>query len=54
MMNALVMNGLYVGFDVGAQANVPVSHLQFVDDILLVGDKKLGRRKIFQGSLLLF
>jgi len=39
MMNTLVETDLFICFGVGAQVNVSVSHLQFVDDTLLRGLK---------------
>jgi hypothetical protein len=37
MMIALVEEGLFNGYGVGTQNTVTIFHLQFVDDILLVG-----------------
>jgi hypothetical protein len=41
-MNALVENVLYAGYGVGPHSIVVVSHLQFVDDTLLVEGLKFG------------
>jgi len=39
MMSTLVSNNIFTRYNIGAQIVVPVSHLQFVDDTLLVGVK---------------
>jgi hypothetical protein len=49
-MNALVENDLFTGYGVGAQV-VSVSHLQFVDDILLV-EEIYGLNVSFHKSML--
>ena len=39
MMNALVDVGLFTGYKVGTSPSVSITHLQFVDDTLLVGTR---------------
>ena len=39
MMNSVVDNNLYKGYGVGTSNSVVVSHLQFADDTLLLGEK---------------
>jgi len=39
MMNTVVENNLCTGYGVGTSNSVVVSHLQFADDTLLLGDK---------------
>jgi len=39
MMNALAKKNLFVGYGFGPHRQNSITHLQFVDDTLLVGDK---------------
>jgi hypothetical protein len=39
MMSVLVRADLFSGYKVGQTAEIHISHLQFVDDTLLVGKK---------------
>ena len=39
LMNSMVENNLYTGYEVGTYNSVVVSHLQFADDTLLLGAK---------------
>ncbi|XP_024634465.1 uncharacterized protein [Medicago truncatula] len=54
MMTALVTNGMFTPYGVGAQDNVLVSHLQFADDTLLVGVKSWANVRAMRAVLLLF
>ena len=54
MMNTMVEHGLFAPYTVGAHGNVDISHLQFVDDTLLVGVKSWGNIRILKSVLLLF
>lgn len=47
-------NGLFTDFSVGLQVNVYVSHLQFIDDTLLVEVKSWANVSLFKTILLLF
>jgi len=39
LMNALVDDNLYRGYSVGRQGDMLLSHLQFADDTLIIGEK---------------
>jgi hypothetical protein len=39
MMEALVTNNIFTGYKVGRDQNLSVSHLQFADDTLILGEK---------------
>jgi len=49
-MNSLMAEDLYRGYHVGHEDGVSVSHLQFADDTLLPGEKKLGQCQIYKGG----
>ena len=54
MMFAMVSNGLFTPYGVGAQVLMLVSHLQFADDTLLIGVKSWANVKALKAVLLLF
>jgi hypothetical protein len=54
MMNTMVDNGLFSGYNVGAQAALTVTHLQFADDTLLIGWKSWANVRTLKNVLLLF
>lgn len=54
MMNALVRAGLFLSYKVGQTYNVIISHLQFVDDTLLVGNKILANIRSLKALLIFF
>jgi len=54
MMSALILNGLFTPYGVGAQKNVMVSHLQFADDTLLLGVKSWANVRAMKAVMLLF
>jgi len=54
MMNAMVDNGLFSEYNVGAQAALTVTHLQFDDDTLLIGGKSWANVRALKNVLLLF
>lgn len=39
MMKSLVVKNIYAGYNVGTTSSVSITHLQFVDDTLLLGVK---------------
>jgi len=50
----MVDNGLFSGYYVGAQDALPVTHLHFVDDALLIGWKSWANVRALKNVLLLF
>jgi len=54
MMNALVAAGLFTGYKAGTSDYVFVTHLQFVDDTLLVRVRSWANIRALQALLLLF
>ena len=54
MMNALVATGLFTAYKVGASGLVPISHLQFTDDTLLVGACSWANIRALKALLILF
>ncbi|KEH33498.1 hypothetical protein MTR_3g040610 [Medicago truncatula] len=54
MMQAVVENNLYTGYGVGLSNSVMVSHLQFTDDMLLLGDKSWANVRVLRAVLNLF
>jgi len=54
MMNALVDVGLFTGYKVGTSPSVSITHLQFVDDTLLVGTRSWANIRALKAMLLLF
>ena len=53
-MEALNRNNLFSGFQVGNSALTTVSHLQFADDTLILGDKSWTNVRAMRAILLLF
>ena len=54
MMSAMVTNGLFMPYGVGAQEPLLVSHLQFADDTLLLGVKSWENVRAMKAVMLLF
>ena len=54
MMNALVEAGLFTSYKVGADNLASITHLQFADDTLLVGDRSWANIRALKALLLLF
>ena len=54
LMESLTRNNLFSGFQVGVNALTTVSHLQFADDTLLLGDKSWANIRAMRATLLLF
>ncbi|MCH79622.1 cysteine-rich receptor-like protein kinase, partial [Trifolium medium] len=54
LMEAMVERNLFTGYRVGELAPVSVSHLQFVDDTLLMGTKSWANFRALRAVLVLF
>ena len=55
MMNALVETGHFSGYKVGGNNNrVSITHLQFADDTLLIGDRSWANIRALKALLILF
>jgi hypothetical protein len=54
LMQAVVEGNRFVGYRVGGQEAVSVSHLQFADDTLLLGSKSWANVRTLRAVLLLF
>jgi hypothetical protein len=54
LMSAMVSNGSFTPYSVGAQNSVVISHLQFADDTLLVGVKSWANVRALRAVLILF
>jgi len=54
MMKALVEDGLFSGYKVGANNQVSITHLQFVDDTLLIEERSWANIRSLKALLLLF
>jgi hypothetical protein len=54
VINALVQAGLFTGYKVGESDNLFIYCLQFVEDTLLVGVKRLANIKALKALLYLF
>jgi hypothetical protein len=56
MLKASVDSGLFKGYQIGADANssVHISHLQFADDTLIVGEKSWANIRVLKANLMLF
>jgi len=54
LMNFAVENNLYKGYGVGSTGSAVVSHLQFADDTLLIGEKIWANVRALQAVLTLF
>jgi hypothetical protein len=53
-MKAMVDNNLFSGYAVGAVNQVVVSHLQFADDTLLLGNKSWANVRALRAALVIF
>jgi len=54
MMKSMVAHNLFNGFGVGSKNSVVVSHLQFADDTLLLGDKSWANVRALRAVMSLF
>ena len=54
MMNSVVENNLYTGYGICTSNSVVVSHLQFADDTLLLGEKSWANVLALRVVLTLF
>jgi len=54
LMHSVVENNLYKGYGVGTSNSVVVSHLQFADDTLLIGEKSWANVRALRAVLTLF
>jgi len=54
LMKAMVANNLFKGYAVGTVNQVVVSHLQFVDDTLLLGNKSWANVRALRATLVIF
>jgi len=53
-MTALVEHDLFCGYKVGRHGEVQLSHLQFTDDTLIIGEKSWLNVRSMRAVLLLF
>jgi len=54
LMKAMVDNNLFTGYSVGTTNLVGVSHLQFADDTLLIGQKTWANVRALRATLIMF
>ncbi|MCI53456.1 RNA-directed DNA polymerase (Reverse transcriptase), partial [Trifolium medium] len=54
MMRAMVQASLFTGYNIGSANPTVVSHLQFVDDTLLLGVKSWANVRALRTFLVLF
>lgn len=54
MTKVVVKQGLFSSYGVGPNGDVGISHLQFADDTLLLGDKSWANIRILKAVLMLF
>ena len=54
LMNSVMENNLYKGYRVGSTNTAVVSHLQFADDTLLIGEKSWSNVRALRAVLTLF
>ncbi|PNX76937.1 cysteine-rich receptor-like protein kinase, partial [Trifolium pratense] len=54
LMEAMVRRNLFTGFRVGVSDSLSVSHLQFADDTLLLGEKSWANVRALRAVLVLF
>ncbi|XP_024642292.1 uncharacterized protein [Medicago truncatula] len=54
LMQALVDAGMFTGYSVGRTALVVVSHLQFADNTILIGNKSWANVRALRAGLVLF
>jgi hypothetical protein len=53
-MKSMSENNLFRGYQVGSSESVVVSHLQFADDTLILGEKSWANIRAMRATLLLF
>jgi len=53
-MESMVVNNLFNGYRVGTSGTTVVSHLQFADDTLILGEKSCANIRAMRAILLLF
>ncbi|GAU51648.1 hypothetical protein TSUD_414700 [Trifolium subterraneum] len=54
LMEAMVSNSVFTPYGIGLQNSVSISHLQFADDTLLIGEKSWANVRALKAVLLLF
>ncbi|MCI05775.1 cysteine-rich receptor-like protein kinase, partial [Trifolium medium] len=54
LMQAMVENQFFTGYSFGMQNSISISHLQFVDDTLLLGTKSWANVRVLRAVLVLF
>ena len=54
MMDSLVSNNIFIAYKVGCDRSLDVSHLQFADDTLLVGNISWANVRAMRAALYLF
>jgi len=54
MMDALVTNNIFSGYKVGPERSLSISHLQFADDTLILGEKSWANLRAMRAVLHLF
>ncbi|MCI01257.1 cytochrome P450 [Trifolium medium] len=57
MLKASVDSGLYKGYQVGSDGSTTttcISHFQFADDTLIVGEKSWANIRVLKANLILF
>ena len=54
MMETMVNNNIFTGYQVGRERSLSISHLQFVDDTLILGNKSWANVRVMQSVLHLF
>jgi hypothetical protein len=54
MMEAMVTNNIFTGYKVGRDRNLSVSHLQFADDIVILGEKSWANVRAMRAVLHIF
>lgn len=54
MMQAVVDSKMFTGYKIGSHQELPISHLQFADDTLLLGEKIWANVRALRAVLLLF
>lgn len=52
IMESMVDNNIFTGYKVGQERPVPISNLQFADNTLILGEKKLGYCQCYVRRLL--
>ncbi|PNX74486.1 cysteine-rich receptor-like protein kinase [Trifolium pratense] len=54
LMEAMIAQNLFTGYNIGEQGSMTVSHLQFADDTLLLGVKSWANVRALRAVLVLF